>query len=131
MKKFVLTVLVCLILIIPSANAEIFKDNEGFSYIVNPNYLIFTMGNKFCSTLDLSSIRIIVNNNSRFEFNAIDLVIRYNDESIVRRGITNFREDYRTGNIYVDGDLIDKYITGYDKNSREIYYKMKSAALSR
>ncbi len=66
MKKFILIFFVYLIFATNSANAEILKDGEGFSYIKNYDYLIFSMGNKFCNTYDLTSIHIIADNNSRF-----------------------------------------------------------------
>lgn len=130
MKKFILTVLTCLLLAMNSANAAILKDAEGFSYIDNYNYLIFSAGSQLCSAYDLTSIHIVADNNSRFEFNVIALTFRNKDLSITQREITNFREDYATGKIFVNGNLIKGYVQ-WGKTSREIYYKMKSAALSR
>lgn len=133
MKKFILTVLVCLLISMTSANAEIFKDNEGFSYMSNPNYLIFSAGATVTSLVgvyDLSSVHILADSNSRFEFNVIELYIRYSDEKIFERRIKNFRENYNTGKIYKDGKIMNDYIQ-WGKTQREIYYKMKSAALSR
>ena len=46
------------------------------------------------------------------------------------RGVENIREDYSTGEIYRDGKPLGNY-SFWGKTSREIYYKMKSAALSR
>ena len=44
MKKFILIFFVYLILATNSANADILKDGEGFSYIKNYDYLIFFNG---------------------------------------------------------------------------------------
>ena len=133
MKKFILTVLACLMLVTASANAEVLKDAEGFSYFPNYNCLVFTAGatvNSLVGVYDLSSIHILADNNQRFEFNVIELYIRYNDEKIMERRIKNIREDYVSGNIYKDGSPM-KNFTQWGKTQREIYYKMKSAALSR
>ena len=133
MKKFILSVFVCLLLATTSANAEIFKDNEGFSYMSNSNYLVFSAGATVTSLVgvyDLSSVYILADSNSRFEFNVIELYIRYSDEKIFEKRIKNFREDYNTGKIYKDGKVMENYIQ-WGKTQREIYYKMKSVALSR
>ena len=130
MKKFILTMFACLLLVMNSANAAILKDAEGFSYVNNYNYLIFSAGNKICSAFDLSSIHILADNNQRFEFNVINLSIRLGDEAILLRETSNIREDYNTGKIYVNGKLFGDYKT-WGKTFREIYYKMKCAALSR
>ena len=130
MKKFILTLFVCLMLATTSTNAAILKDDEGFSYIDNYNYLVFSAGSQVCSAYDLTSIHIVADNNSRFEFNVIALTFRNKDLSISQRNITNFREDYGTGKIFVNGNLMRDYMQ-WGKTSREIYYKMKSAALSR
>ena len=108
----------------------IFKDAEGFSYIINYNYLVYSAGSQICSAYDLTSIHILADNNSRLEFNIIALHIRNKDGVISSRSIDNFREDYSTGNIYVNGNLMGNYVQ-WGKTSHEIYYKMKSAALSR
>ena len=134
-KKFLLTAFTCLILMTNLASTKgIFKDAEGFSYIINPSYLIFTAGNSLCGVYDLSSIHILADNKSRFEFNVLNLSVRLSDETVLTKTITNVREDYSTGNIYVDGKLLQydelNYIT-VRKTQKEIYYKMKSAALSR
>ena len=71
MKKFFLTVFAYLLLMTTSAAAKILEDAEGFSYIINYNYLIFSSGNEFCSAYDLSSIHILADNNSRFEYCSI------------------------------------------------------------
>ncbi len=130
MKKFFLTVFACLTIMATSANAAILKDAEGFSYIINYNYLIFTAGNKICSAYDISSIHILADNNQRFEFNVIDLSIRLGDETVLLRRTSNIREDYNTGKIYTDGQLLGNYKT-WGKTQREIYNKLKSAALSK
>ena len=133
MKKFILTVLTCLLLAMNSANAAILKDAEGFSYVNNYNYLVFTAGatiNGIGSAYDLSSIHIIAENNSRFEFNVIVVTFMNRDGSITQRNVANIREDYATGKIYRNGNPLGDYVF-WGKTSREIYYKMKSAALSR
>ena len=131
MKKFVLSVLVCLLLATTSANAAILKDNEGFSYIINYNYLMFDGGSHACTVYDLSSTHILADNNQRFEFNVIELLIGYHGEEIMGKRISNIREDYDTGKIYRDGQLLDNKRFWHGKTQREIYYKIKSAALSR
>lgn len=120
-KKFFLTLFTCLILMTNIASAKgIFEDAEGFSYIINPSYLIFTTGNKVCGVYDLSSIHVLADNKSRFEFNVLNLSVLLNDETVVHKTITNFREDYSTGNIYVDGNLMGNYVQ-WGKTSHEIY----------
>lgn len=131
MKKFILSVFISLLLVTTSANAAILKDAEGFSYVNNYNYLVFTAGNKVCGAYDLSSIYILADNNQRFEFNVINLSIRFGDEAILTRRTANIREDYATGKIYKDGKQISEDYITWGKTPREIYYKMKSAALSR
>lgn len=133
MKKFVLSVFVCLILAMTSANAAIIKDDAGFSYVNNYNYLVFSAGatiNGIGSAYDLSSIHIIADNNARFEFNVIVVTFMNRDGSITQRDVANIREDYATGNIYRNGKPIGDYVF-WGKTQREIYYKMKSVALSR
>ncbi len=76
MRKFILTICACLLLVTSSAHAEILKDDAGFSYWDNYNNLIFAAGSKLISYYDLSLIHIIADNNARFEFNVIDVVIR-------------------------------------------------------
>lgn len=130
MKKFIIAVLACLILATTSANAAICKDAEGFSYVDNYNYLVFSAGSQLCSAYDLTSIHIVADNNSRFEFNVIALTFRNKDLSISQRSIANFREDYGSGKIFVNGNLLGNFVQ-WGKTQREIYYKMKSAALGR
>lgn len=120
MKKFIMSVFVCLMLATTSAHAEILKDNEGFSYMSNYNYLIFTAGNKVCGAYDLTSIHILADNNLRFEFNVIDLSIRLDDEEILLRTTCNIREDYNTGKIFVNGQMIKDYNTWVDIFSAEL-----------
>ena len=132
MRKFILTICACLLLVTGSAHAERFQDDAGFWYVNSYNNLIFSQGSSFGSAYDLSSIHIVADNNSRFEFNVIALHFRNRDWSIVDRTILNFREDYSTGKIFVDGQLMDTSLRwGAGKTRGEIYYKMKSVALSR
>ena len=128
MKKFILTVFACLLLMTTSVNAAILKDAEGFSYMNNYNYLIYSAGSKVISAYDLTSIHVLANNDSRFEFNVIGL--SFSDEKNVRHHISNFREDYSTGKIYVNGNLMGNS-SQWGKTFKEIYYKMKSVALSK
>lgn len=133
MRKFILTVFACLLLATTSANAAIIKDDAGFSYVNTYNYLVFTAGatiNSIGSAYDLSSIHIIADNNSRFEFNVIIVTFMNRDGSIAQRDVANIREDYSTGKIFVNGNLLRDY-AHWGKSQREIYYKMKSVALSR
>lgn len=130
MKKFFATVFACLLLVTSSAYAEIFKDAEGFSYINNYNYLVFSSGNKSCNAYDISSIHILANDDSRFEFNVIVVHCSNGNGIISTTNVANIREDYATGNIFMDGDPLGDY-RQWGKTQREIYYKMKSAALSR
>ena len=133
MKKFFATVFVCLLLVTSSVHAEILKDAEGFSYVNNYNYLVFSAGatiNGIGSAYDLSSIHILADNNSRFEFNVIVVTFMNRDGSITQRDVANIREDYNTGKIFVNGKPLGDY-RQWGKTQREIYYKMKSAALSR
>ena len=130
MKKFFFSVFVCLLFTMTSASVAILKDDEGFSYIINYNYLIYGAGNHACTAYDLSSIHIIADNNFRFEFNVIAVMIGYHVETIMSEQIFNIREDYNTGKIFVNGNLIGNY-EQWGKTQQEIYYKMKSAALSR
>ena len=130
-KKFLLTLFTCLIFITDIATAKgILKDADCFSYIINYNYLIFSSGNKACTAYDLSSIHILADNNSRFEFNVITAGIGFYNEQILGEQIRNIREDYNTGKIFVDGEPL-KNSNQWGKTQREIYYKIKSAALSR
>ena len=132
MRKFILATFVCLILATNIANASrAFKDDEGFSYMLNSNYLVYGFGNKACSVYDLGSIQILANNNSRFEFNVTTFTIQYNDDSISSKRVVNIREDYNTGKIYRDGELLEGQAFNCNKTLREIYYKMKSVALNR
>lgn len=132
MRKFILATFVCLILATNIANASrAFKDDEGFSYMLNSNYLVYGFGNRYCSVYDLGSIQILANNNSRFEFNVTSFTIKYNDDSISSKRTVNIREDYSTGKIYQDGELLEGQAFNCNKTLREIYYKMKSVALSR
>lgn len=132
MRKFILATFVCLILATNIANASrAFKDDEGFSYMLNSNYLVYGFGNKACSVYDLGSIQILANNNSRFEFNVTSFTIKYNDDSISSKRTVNIREDYSTGNIYEDDRLLEGQAINCNKTLREIYYKMKSVALNR
>ena len=131
MKKFILTVFACLLLVTTAANAAILKDAEGFSYIINYNYLIFSAGNHACTAYDISSIHILADNSQRFEFNVLTVGIGFHGESILGERISNIREDYGTGKIYRDGELLDDKRFWHGKTQREIYYKLKSAALSR
>lgn len=132
MKKFLLATFVCLILATNIANAgRAFKDDEGFSYIISPNYLVYGFGNRYCSVYDLGSIQILADNNSGFEFSVTSFLVSYNDDSISAERITNIREDYGTGNIYADGNLLEGQAAQCGKTMREIYYKMKNVALGR
>ncbi|MBR1647194.1 MAG: hypothetical protein IJ685_10510 [Selenomonadaceae bacterium] len=133
MRKIFLTICVCLLFMTSSANAAILKDDAGFSYVNSYNYLVFTAGatvNGIGGAYDLSSIHILADNNSRFEFNVIVVTFMNRDGSITNRDVANIREDYGTGNIYVNGKPLGNYVH-WGKTSREIYYKLKSAALSR
>ena len=132
MRKFILTICACLLLVTSSAHAAILKDDAGFSYVNGYNYLVFSAGatvNGIGSAYDLSSIHIVADNNSRFEFNVIEVDFRGRDGSIDSRHVANFREDYGTGEIYRNGKPLGNYAQ-WGKTSREIYYKMKSVALS-
>ena len=133
MRKFILTICACLLLVTGSAHAAILKDDAGFSYVNSYNYLVFTAGatvNGIGGAYDLSSIHILANNNSRFEFNVIVVTFMNRDGSITNRDVANIREDYATGNIFVNGKPLGNY-EFWGKTQREIYYKMKSVALSR
>ena len=129
MRKFILTICACLLLVTSSAYAEILKDDAGFSYWNSYNNLIYSAGSQILATYDLSSIHIVADNNSRFEFNVIEVDFRGRDGSIDSRHVANFREDYGTGEIYRNGKPLGNYAQ-WGKTSREIYYKMKSVALS-
>ena len=131
MRKFISTICACLLLVTSSAHAEMFQDDAGFWYWNNYNNLIYTNGSKIISYYDVSSIHIVANNNSRFEFNVIGLSVGSN-LNIIHRSVANFREDYATGKIFVGGQLMDTSLRwGAGKTRGEIYYKMKSVALSR
>ena len=133
MKKFILSVFVCLFLATTPVKAEFLKDDAGFSYVNNYNYLVFSAGatiNGIGGAYDLSSIHIIADNNARFEFNVIVVTFMNRDGSITQRDVTNIREDYATGNIYRNGKPLGDHVF-WGKSQREIYYKMKSVALSR
>ena len=132
MRKFILIICACLLIVTSSAHAEFLKDDAGFWYVNSYNNLIFSQGSSFGSAYDLSSIHIVANNNSRFEFNVIVLHFRNRDGSITQRNVANFREDYGTGRIFVNGKTMETYENfGAGKTRGEIYYKMKSVALSR
>lgn len=128
MKRFSLTVFVCLMFAMNSAIAAILKDAEGFSYMNNYNYLIYSAGSKVISAYDLTSIHVLANNDSRFEFNVLGL--SFSNGKDVRQHISNFREDYGTGKIYVNGNVMGN-TSQWGKTFKEIYYKMKSIALSK
>ena len=130
MRKFILTICACLLLVTSSAYAKILKDDAGFSYWNSYNNLICDAGSQIIATYDLSSIHILADNNSCFEFNVIEVAFRGRDGSIDSRHVVNIREDYRTGNIYANGNLMNTS-EFWGKTYREIYYKMKSVALSR
>lgn len=133
-KKFLLTALICLTLLTNIAHAKgIFKDDEGFSYIINSNYLIFAVAPLLLDLVlvyDISSIHILADNNSRFEFNVLYLSIQPSDEAILDKTVVNIREDYSTGGIYRNGELMSNREV-WGKTQKEIYYKLKSAALSK
>lgn len=132
MKKFFLTIIVCLAILTNIANAKgSFKDDDGFSYIISPSYLVYGFGNRYCSVYDLDSIKIIADNDSRFEFNVTGFLVSYNDESISEKRLINIYEDYGTGKIYEDGKLLEGQAFNCGKTMREIYFKMKSVALSK
>ena len=133
MRKFILTICACLLIVTSSAHAEFLKDDAGFSYVNSYNYLVFSAGatvNGIGSAYDLSSIHILADNNSRFEFNVIVVTFMNRDGSITNREVANIREDYSTGNIFVNGKTLGDSAQ-WGKTQREIYYKMKSVALSR
>ena len=131
MRKFILTLCACLLMMTTCASAEILKDDAGFSYWNSYNNLIFTQGSQVSGTYDLSSIHILADNNSRFEFNVIELSFIHRNGNIGSRHVINFREDYGTGKIYRNSRLLDGFDVSVGKTQREIYYKMKSVALSR
>lgn len=130
MRKFILTICACLLMMTTCASAEILKDDAGFSYWNSYNNLIYSAGSQILATYDLSSIHIVADNNARFEFNVIEVDFRGRDGSIDSRHVANFREDYSTSEIYRNGKPLGNYAQ-WGKTSREIYYKMKSVALSR
>lgn len=133
MKKFLLATFVCLILATSIANAgsRPFKDDEGFSYILSSNYLVYGFGNRYCSVYDLGSIQVRTNNNSCFEFSVTTFLVSYNDDSISSKRVVNIREDYSTGNVYEDGRLLEGQAANCNKTMKEIYNKMKRVALNR
>ena len=130
MRKFILIICACLLIVTSPAHAEFLKDDAGFWYVNSYNNLIFSQGSSFGSAYDLSSIHILADNNARFEFNVIEVDFRGRDGSIDSRHVANFREDYATGNIFENGKPLGNYAQ-WSKTQREIYYKMKSVALSR
>lgn len=131
MRKVFLTTVACLMLITNVVCAAIyFEDDEGFSYIADEDYIVFSPGNRYCTVYDLSSIDILEDNDDYFKFSITRLTVRYNDKKVETDSVSIFREDYKTGEIYVDDTLIEnKTPVGLRKTKREIYYKIKSVAL--
>lgn len=132
MRKFFLVTLFLLIMTNVVFAGTFFEDDEGFSYITDENYIVFSPGNKACTVYDLSSITILEDRNDYFKFSVARLTVSYNDKSVTPCGESVFSEDLETGEIYVDDTSIDDRSIGISapgKTHREIYFKIKRVAL--